>query len=709
MDKKILRLLIVDDSPDEADLIAASLRRHGFMLKQQRVQDIAGLQAALDKGIWDAVACEQNTPHLSAHMVQEALKRAAVNVPVLIVTRAITDEDLVKVMRAGACDVILKSRPARLAPAIEREIRAHQDREQLQSAQKRLQETEHKSRAMIDGSLEAICYLQDGMHTDANPSYLQLFGYADLEELTGVPVMNLIDKVDQPRFKELLRKPSSEKTAPQEFTALKNDGSRFPVELTLSAVVLNGEPGVQLLVTDVSKRKAVETKLQYLNQHDALTGLFNRHHLLQRIDQAIEQGRSGRTMAAVLYLNFGQLIEINDELGHGAGDRVLIKVARLFRDQLGEQAVLARLGGHEFGALFTGKSESDVAKLGEGVQKALQNASFSESGKTFKCHCETGAIGIDARTENSQKLLSAVYHRVHGDRPVAAARPKPASAPAASAPGAASAPVNKVAEVQPVAAASAPPADPWAARIQHALDHNRFTLSYQPIVNLHGDPSEVFEVLVRMTGDGGHLISAGEFMPSAEKSGMCAMIDRWVLRNAIEALGAMHREGRKARFFLNLAPTAFKDSDLLPSVIRWIRDAGVKPADLVFQIDAPHLKGNTQVVTFIKAADKLGCKIAIDDFGRDLGNIDYLRDLPVAYLKIHGALIRNLAGDAVSQSALRAVRDVASTLNIKTIAKSVEKAENLAALWNFGVDFVQGYYFDGGGSFEIGEEATLAS
>ena len=176
MEKKILRLLVVDDSPDDAELAVATLRKAGFMLKNQRVQDLASMQAALDKGPWDIVLSEYTLPHFGAQLALDLVKRAHLDIPFIVVTRNIRDPDLVKIMHNGAHDVVMKSQAARLAPVVERELRVTEERHQLRQMTQTLQEVENKNRAIIAGSREAIGYCQEGMHIDANETYLELFG-----------------------------------------------------------------------------------------------------------------------------------------------------------------------------------------------------------------------------------------------------------------------------------------------------------------------------------------------------------------------------------------------------------------------------------------------------------------------------------------------------------------------------------------------------
>ncbi|UCH52526.1 MAG: EAL domain-containing protein [Pseudomonadota bacterium] len=711
-EKKILRLLIVDDSPDDAEASVQAIRKNGYMLKQSRVQDLTGMQAALDKGNWDAIISEFSLPHFGAQMAHDLMRSANLDLPFVVVTRQIKDDDVLRIMRLGIHDVVVKGQLARLTPALERELKAAEGRRALAEASRTVKEMEHKHHAVIEGSRDAICYCQDGMHVDANKAYLELFGYEQLSDLEGIPVLNLIDKSDHPRFKDLLRK-GAKLTEPeaQEFVGLKQDGTRLHVEIGASAIQLEGENAVQLAAVDVSKRKAVESKLQFLNQHDPLTGLYNRHHFIQEVTKMVEMVRRAAARATILYIDLEQLKQINDTLGYAAGDRLLIKVARLFRERLGENVLLARFGGDEFAALLVNKSSHELQDISDALHKALKDTSFTEGGKTYHCHCTLGVTAIDEHAESAQKIMLKAYQASQRTRPAPERAAPPESAPtiaAAPMPERAAAPPTAVPTPAPVASAAS---DDWSARIENALKKDGFQLTYQPVINLHGEAAELFEVLVRMVADDESLITAGQFMPAAEASGLSMAIDRWVVRQAIVALGELHREGRAASFFINMAPSAFTDADLVPLIIQGVRAVGIKPEHLIFEVNESDLAQQPEKAkTFVWAVTKIGCRFAIDNFGRAVDTLTYLRDLPIEFVKLDGSLIRNLA-DPIDQTTLKAAVDVAKAIDKKVVAKSVEAAENLASLWNLGIDYVQGNYFqatDEDANYEPAGETTLS-
>ncbi len=688
MEKKIIRLLLVDDSPDDAELATETLRRAGYMLKSQRVQDAVGMQAALNKQQWDVVVSEHAVNHFGAQMALDLLKREGIDAPVIVLTKKISDADMVKIMRAGVRDVVQKQQLARLLPVVERELQVAQERSNYQKTATTIKEVEEKHRVLVEGAREAICYSHEGMHIDANPSYLHLFGYEQPGELEGIPVLNMIDSKDHARLKEMFRKAVKEKEVvpAQEFLAVKRDGSRFAVEIAIAAIVLRGEKCHQVNVTDISQRKTIENKLHFLNQRDPLTGLYNRHAFLQELTKVVDKAKSGAANSALIYIDVDQLRDINDNIGHAAGDRLLIMLARLFRDKAREQDVIARFGGDEFMLLMADVSKIQAQAIADAIVKGLKEASFSEGGRLYECNCSLSLTMIDKTSESIQKVLaaaSAASAEIKSKKR-AAAEPPPPPPPAEPPP---------VATATPAARASAATLA-MTQKIQQALDNQRLQIKFQPIINLHAEPEENYEVLLRISGADNTSIRAAEFIRAAEESGQIVILDHKMLERAIDALANLHKAGRRTNFFINLSAASLGDPEVPLLIQRKLADTGLSPRALVFQVNESAVVSHAeQVPAFAKAIKRLNCRLALDDFNARPESIKLLRNQPFDFITITGALVSDLVSDQVCQMLVEAMVGVAKHMDKLVIAKYVEDAQSLSLLWNYGVHYVQGNYF----------------
>jgi diguanylate cyclase (GGDEF)-like protein/PAS domain S-box-containing protein len=697
LEKSILHLLVIDDSPDDAELPVNVLRKAGYMLKSQRVQDTTSMQHALDKGSWDLVISKHMLPHYGAQQALEAMKRAHRHMPLIILTEKINDEELAKIMRAGARDVVLKSDLGRLAPAIERELAVVRERETYQQSNERLREIEGKHQAMIDGAREAICYSHDGMHVDVNRAYLRLFKYEGLAELEGVPVLDLIDRSDHDRFKEYLRKVAKgnhKSDEPQRFQALRKDGSKVPVEIGLSLIDLGGETCTQIVVSDVAKH-AVASGATRNADRDVVTGTYDRERFLRELGKAIEQAKSGGKNSALIYLELDGLKEVNEKHGHDTGDELLREIARQFQAIVVKDGMISRFGGDEFAVLLPGATLEQAQRLAEGLKQGVTEAATRVSLAANAVNATTGLIMIERTSGSVEKILSLAYGAC--DQAKKQKKPVPVvSAPKAREADAESARVRV-----------------WRERIQRALDHDSFQLVYQPVINLIGDPSEYYEVLIRLAGENDELVAAGEFMPIAERSGQALAIDDWVLRHALTGLAQLHKEGQQASFFINVSSQAVTDDGFPSRIQETLKNNKLDGRHVILEADESCIEQDEKHATaFIRAVNKLGCRLSLDNFGARLALLGRLRELPIEFLKIDGTLARDAGNDNIKQIVLKTIVQIAKLLNKKTIGKCVEDEETLSLLYSYELDYLQGNYFqhaDVQPEYKFAGETTLSS
>ena len=688
----MLRILIADDSPDDAEQCIQALRQAREPVRTCRVTDPDELKAALCGSEWDALLIDQDMDRMSTTKALAALKDRDLDIPVIVVTRKIGDRELHQVMADGARDVIQKGQWGRLLPALQRELLAAADRRASTRTADAMRSLEDRYRVMIEGSREAVCYCHDGMYVDANPSYLALVGYHDIGELKGVPILNLVINRDRGRFKSQLRSPDGFRDS-REYTAVTRTGEELPVEITVSAVNIEAEPCVQIVVTDISKRKALETRLQFLHQRDALTGLCNRPYFLQELGKAIERVHADYGPSFLIGLELHQIREINETLGHETCDRLLLMLTRQLCAQLTEQQLVGRVGGGQFAILLCSTARDAAGALLRTLQQMTADFRFKEGTEHFDFRFGLHLVEIEYPVADRHRRLAEAFHR---DDPPQAARLAVASPPAPEA-------VATEAPVVQIACAHA-----LESELRDAISRERYQLLFQPVINLRGEPRQYYEAHVVLETADGALVPAARFMPAAEMDGLASTIDRWVLQQAITTLAKCSRRRAHAELFIPLSQSAADDRMLLPAIEQHLKATRLSAARLHFQIPgAALLHRGAAMHQFLQKVKNAGIGVVLDDYRPDLFSVQALAKIPADFIKINCSV-----PECAVESVLRRAADDARSCSKQSIATRVEDMAVFSLLWNCGLDYVQGESLSPPASdmdYSFESEQTLAS
>ena len=428
---------------------------------------------------------------------------------------------------------------------------------------------------------------------------------------------------------------------------------------------------------EAAARTRYEAELKHMADHDPLTGLLNRRAYERSLEEHLARGERYGHGGAVMVLDLDSFKEVNDTLGHSAGDELIVRVAGALASRLRESDTLARLGGDEFAILTPIGELWEAERLAQSLLEIVRGE-HAPRGPGGPERPITASIGVAPL--RGAKHLSAEEALINADLAMYDAKEagRDRSVTYGSA-GLGRAHIEARLE--------------WAERIRAALDEDRLVLHAQPVVETTTGIATQHELLVRMVDAHGDLIPPGTFLPVAERFGLIREIDRWVVTRAIRMLGEHRLEGRHPTVEINLSAQSLGDTQLATHIGRELRAAGVQATQLIFEITETTAIGNIAAArAFAKRLEDLGCRFALDDFGAGFGSFYYLKHLPFDYIKIDGEFVRNCTVDPTDQLVIGAVVELARGMGKRTIAEFVGDEATFAILGELGVDYAQGFH-----------------
>ena len=458
---------------------------------------------------------------------------------------------------------------------------------------------------------------------------------------------------------------------------IRRDGNELYIESTASPI-RDGKGNVTggvLVFHDVSESRELNRRLSYHASHDILTGLVNRREFENRLERALKSARARETSYAVLHLDLDQFKIVNDSCGHSAGDTLLGQLGALLKSKIRWRDTLARLGGDEFGVLLESCSLDEAMQTAEALRVAISDYKFLWDDRSFRLGVSIGVVPITADNEDVAALLSAA------DSACAAAK---------------EAGRNRIHSFQEndIDLMRRRREMQWAARINNALEENRFELFRQTIMPLQADEEGAhYEILLRMRDEQGGIIAPGLFIEAAERYGITPEIDRWVIRSAFRWLVSEADERERLMLCsINLSGQSLGDEKFMPFVIDQFQMSGLDATKICFEItETAAIASYSQANRFINALKELGCKFALDDFGTGLSSFGYLKHFPVDFLKIDGSFVKEILHDPIDREMVRSINEIGHLTGKKTIAEFAENEEIITMLRGMGIDYAQGY------------------
>lgn len=511
---------------------------------------------------------------------------------------------------------------------------------------------------------------RSGELIEANPSFVALLGPE------GSSALSMQQLVGAARWAELVAQLHSARPAiSQECQMQGADGQQHWVYLSLH--VRSSQDCIEGIVVDLSERRALEERLQYLAAHDSLTGLLNRRELERLLSHSLS-AQGTPCFSHLLSLDLDQFKQVNDLCGHSAGDHLLRQLASHMLHHLPQQAELARIGGDEFAVLLRGMQTATALEHAENLRRCVEQFVFSWQGRPFRVQASIGLLELSSAVSDWETALNwadsaSQLAKLQGRNQVQQFNPDDGSA------------LEHQRQLE------------WITRLREGIEHDHFELFYQPVKALKAGPDDGlrYEVLLRYRDPhSGEWVAPGQFLGAAERYGLLGAIDRWVVMHLLQWLAdnPKHLE-QLVQVNFNLTASSLLNPQFHDMLLSELQRLNLPAHKLCIEVTEMVALGELGVsAQWIQQLRSLGLKVALDDFGSGFASYAYLRHLPLDTVKIDGSFISGIEADPINQAMVGSMQQIASQLGLSTVAEFVESQATLDCLHQLGLDFAQGYF-----------------
>jgi len=668
---KILRVLLVEDSDNDTELLLRELRKGGFTPNYARVDTAEAMEKELKTANWDIIISDYSMPNFDGISALQMSNRYSNDTPFIIVSANIGEEIAVMAMKAGAHDYIMKGKLARLVPAIEREIKESKIRARHRGAEKTMYKLSHA----IEQTTDAVVITDSqGIIEYVNNGFVEMTGYSK-EDATGVSTRLLNSGRHEEGFYGILWDTITRGEAFQDvFINRRKDGTIYYEEKSISP--LKDEVGVvrHYISTgkDITEQMATRDRLQHMSHHDVLTGLPNRLLFNDRLDQAISRARRNSKYVAVILLDMDRFKNINETLGFETGDRILQSVAERLLKSIRDGDTVARLGDDEFAIVLDDVAHPD--DISQVIDKIIKSTSRTYDVGEHELFVTT-SMGISMYPtdgEIPQLLVQNADVAVHHAKESGS---------------------NNFRFYEAKMNAQSLYRLNLESSLRKALEREEFVLLYQPKVNLATGRISGFEALIRWRHPELGLISPTEFISLLEETSMIKQVGRWALREACNVcMQWQENDVDPISVAVNISMVQFDDNQIANVVADALLETGLPPELLELELtESTIMRNPEQAAIILRELGDMGVGLAIDDFGTGYSSLSYLQKFPINTLKIDRSFVSDIVENEEDACIVSAIISMAHSLNLQVVAEGVESEEQLEFLKERQCEYVQGF------------------
>jgi len=680
-----LRLLVIDESHISSEKLTDLLKAERIPTRIQTLDDQEELEKAL-RHSWDVVLFI-SAYDLKYEQVIHLIRENDVDLPLILILNdpALFDlqqaesptHPIMQAYKAGVASVVLTDCWQKLIHNIRRELRDLGSRRQQRQLEVMLSDAERRSQLLIKHSRSAVSYIQEGVHIFANESYLELFGYQTLDELIGMPVIDLVDSKDLQAFKEFLKNYNKvgQKIADFNFSGIRADGSSFEAMLQIGPASYEGEPCIQVIIQHQEKvdTQHMEAQLAAVSRLDSLTQLSNRKAFEEELENTRDAAIKMKQQYALLFCSIDNIGQVSASTGIAGSDAVVQKVARTLETKL-PNAQHFRFGDSTFTSLVPHVAPEMITEQARAVTEHIAKELINIGNRTLQTTISIGIAMIGETSPSSEELLSRAFSSLDKVKLLTHGLG------------------NSVNLYNPAENASE---SEQALRelLDNALEKGNFKLMFQAVYDTQDEKSPLFEVFSRLPLGDGKVMPPEEFMPVAHRYGMESRLDRWMLLNACKRLKSQLTSHPHTRLIINLSADSLQDSSL-PTFVGKLVTALGGPANrpLTLQFAEKDINNYLSLAREnIARFREQGCLVSVNNFGSSLNSLGVLDHLQLDLVKIDKSFVQDLAQEA-NVEAVKKITAGANAHHAQVMIAYIENATAMSKAWSLGARYLQGYY-----------------
>ena len=687
--QSVLNLLVIDDDQLYAERLVALLGSYYDNVNLGLLDDKEELLKSLRQS-WDVLVFGQ-AYDMSFTDVVGVVQEQSIDLPTICLMNkeaaasAQNEDGLPAVMNSTMVKAICVEQEMAVVMAICLQHESLRCRQQLKTLRHVLSEAEQRANVLIKNSKSAVAYIDQGIHIFANDPYLQLFGFEAMNDIIGIPVIDLIAGGDNVKaFKQFLRQfdKGSRKDVEFNFESKRKDGSTFEAKLQLASATLDGEPVTQIIIQQNNSNSAeVAKRLAEAERKDSLTGVHNRRSFEEQLAALYQQAKQGASTAGLFYIQLDNVGKIRSSLGLQGIDATVKQVAyaldKLVTDELLEESHVSRFSDTVFTILVENKSTADLEKLAGKIGSTISELFIEVDKRTTNTTASIAIVKIEKNTPEPRVLLERAMDAInqilietsnHGGR----YHLYDASEHANSDDHA------------------------LAESLVDAIANNRFELLFQPIYDINHDRSDFFEVYLRLPlADADNtILTPDQFMAVAKAHNLLEKIDRWILINACKKINDVRKSHPEARLLVQLTNASLIDKKLPSVASQLINAVGGKAGALTLQFNendiADHLTVSKSQFT---ALNQVNCQLCINNFGSSAKSVEVANFVQPDMVRLARSYVEGID----TPENLETVKSLivrTNEIGVDVLMPYIEDAATMSVAWSVGARYLQGFYLE---------------